>query len=103
MKDKKVGIIGVGNVGSTIAYSLATKGICDYILLKDIRENFTKAIALDISQAASLVSSNTTVKAVEKDSEFKNCDIVVITAGVARKPGIRITSYNVCYTKLLRN
>jgi malate dehydrogenase len=88
LKDKKVGIIGVGNVGSTIAYSLATKGICDYILLKDIRENFTKAIALDISQAASLVSSNTTIKAVEKDSEFKDCDVVVITAGIARKPGM---------------
>ncbi len=88
MKDKKVGIVGVGNVGSTIAYSLATKGICDSILLKDIRDNFTKAVALDISQAASLVSSNTTVKAVQKDSDFKDCDVVIITAGIARKAGM---------------
>ena len=39
MENKKVGIIGVGNVGSTLAYSLASKGICSSIVLKDIREN----------------------------------------------------------------
>ncbi|XPV69559.1 MAG: malate dehydrogenase [Halarcobacter sp.] len=88
MKGSKVGIVGVGNVGSTLAYALATKGVCDYILLKDIRGNFTKAMALDISQAASSVSSKTLIFAVEEDSEFKDCDVVVITAGVARKPGM---------------
>lgn len=88
LKDKKVGIVGVGNVGSTIAYSLALKSICNTILLKDIRENFTKAMALDISQAASSVDSKTIIKAVKEDCDFKDCDIVVITAGVARKPGM---------------
>lgn len=88
MKDTKVGIIGVGNVGSTLAYSLATKGICNEVLLKDLRENFTKAVALDISQAASSVNSKTIIKAIDTDKDMKNCDIVVITAGVARKPGM---------------
>lgn len=88
MKSTKVGIVGVGNVGSTLAFSLAKKNICDYILLKDLRANFTKAMALDVSQAASSENSKTIISAVEKDSEFRDCDIVVITAGVARKPGM---------------
>ena len=54
---KKVGIVGIGNVGSSIAYNLALKNICNKILLKDLREDFTKAIALDISQAISSVNS----------------------------------------------
>ncbi|WP_418179322.1 malate dehydrogenase [Aliarcobacter lanthieri] len=88
MSYKRVGIVGVGNVGSSIAYNLALQNICDEILLKDIREDFTKAIALDISQAIASINSKTTIKAICLDSEFKNCDIVVITAGVARKPNM---------------
>lgn len=88
MSYKRVGIIGVGNVGSSIAYNLAFQDICDEILLKDIREDFTKAIALDISQAVSSINSKTTIKATYTDEEFKDCDIVVITAGVARKPNM---------------
>lgn len=88
MKSIKVGIVGVGNVGSTLAFSLAKSGICDYILLKDIRENYTKAIALDISQAASSINSKTIIEAVDEDKNFKDCTIVVITAGIARKPGM---------------
>lgn len=88
MKYKKVGIVGVGNVGSTIAYNLALKNLCDEILLKDLRTDFTKAMALDISQAASSINSKTLIQAITKDEEFKACDIVVITAGVPRKPGM---------------
>ena len=88
MKNKKVGIIGVGNVGSTLAYTLASKGICEKIVLKDIRENIVKAMALDISQAANAASSNTLVYAANDSSDLKNCDVIVITAGLPRKPGM---------------
>lgn len=88
MNNKKVGIIGVGNVGSTLAFTLASKNICSQILLKDIRENIVQAMALDISQSANAAKSNTIVKACIEDKEFKDCDIVVITAGVARRPGM---------------
>lgn len=88
MSYKRVGIVGVGNVGSSIAYNLAFQDICDEILLKDIREDFTKAVALDISQAISSINSKTTIKATCSDEEFKDCDIVVITAGIARKPNM---------------
>ncbi|NQY53727.1 MAG: malate dehydrogenase [Campylobacteraceae bacterium] len=85
---KKVGIIGVGNVGSTLAFTLASKNICDEIVLKDIRENIVEAMSLDVSQAAAAASSKTKVSGVVKASEFNDCDIVVITAGIPRKPGM---------------
>ena len=85
---RKVGIIGVGNVGSTLAFTLASKNICDEIVLKDIRENIVEAMSLDVSQAAAAASSKTKVSGVVKASEFNDCDIVVITAGIPRKPGM---------------
>ncbi|WP_321470072.1 malate dehydrogenase [Halarcobacter sp.] len=88
MKKKKVGIVGVGNVGSTLAFTLVMKNLCDCILLKDIRDNFTQAMALDISQAASCINSKTIVKAISNDEDFCDCDIIVITAGIPRKPNM---------------
>ena len=88
MNNKKVGIIGVGNVGSTLAFILATKNICKEIVLKDIRENIVQAMTLDISQAANAAKSCTKVTGTLVASEFNDCDIVVITAGVPRKPGM---------------
>lgn len=88
MNNKKVGIIGVGNVGSTLAFNLASKNICSEIVLKDVRENIVKAMALDISQSAHAANSLTNVTAAINADEFSDCDVVVITAGVARKPGM---------------
>ena len=85
MNRKKIGIVGVGNVGSNLAFLLATNKVCDEILLKDIREDFAKAVALDISQA--VCNKNVTVNACNGE-DFKDCDIVVITAGIARKPNM---------------
>ena len=88
MINKKVGIIGVGNVGSTLAYTLAHKGICSSIVLKDIRENIVEAMALDISQSSNAARSHTTVHPAKSAQDLKGCDIIVITAGIPRKPGM---------------
>lgn len=88
MNKKRVGIIGVGNVGASLAFNLATKNICKSILLKDLRANIVEAMALDISQSANAAKSSTTVEATLKNEEFKDCDIVVITAGIPRRPGM---------------
>lgn len=88
MNKKRVGIVGVGNVGATLAFTLATKDICSSILLKDQRENITQAMALDISQATNAANSKTVIHACLSDEEFNNCDVIVITAGVARKSGM---------------
>lgn len=88
MNNKKVGIVGVGNVGSTLAYTLASKGICTSIILRDIRENIVQAMALDISQAANAAKSHTVVKAATSGKDLEGCDVVVITAGLPRTPGM---------------
>ena len=88
MINKKVSIIGAGNVGSTLAYTLANKGICSSIILKDIRDNIVQAMALDISQSANAAKSHTVVHAARDGKDLENSDVVVITAGVPRKPGM---------------
>ena len=88
MNKKRVGIVGVGNVGATLAFTLATKNICSSILLKDVRENIVQAMALDISQATNAAKSETIIHACLSDEEFKDCDVIVITAGIARRPGM---------------
>lgn len=88
MIHKKVGIVGVGNVGSTLAYTLASKGICSHIVLKDIRENIVQAMALDISQSANAAKSHTIVTAAQSAQDLQGCNLIIITAGLPRKPGM---------------
>ncbi|MCT7547342.1 malate dehydrogenase [Aliarcobacter butzleri] len=88
MNNKTIGIIGVGNVGSTLAFILATNNICSNILLKDIKNNISQAMTLDISQAMQETNSNTKITACLNNEDFKDCDIIIITAGIARKPNM---------------
>ena len=88
MKGTKVGIVGAGNVGATVAYSLAMKGVCHEIILRDNNEARAKGMALDMSQAANAARSHTVVTVANKMSELTDCDVVVITAGSPRKPGM---------------
>jgi malate dehydrogenase len=85
---KRVGIIGAGNVGATVAYSLAMLGSCHEIILRDNKIDVARGKALDMSQAASAVRSHTVVKVAEEMSELVNCDVVVVTAGSPRLPGM---------------
>ncbi|WP_185864487.1 malate dehydrogenase [Blattabacterium cuenoti] len=85
----KITIVGSGNVGSSCASFLAQKNIVDQIVLLDIRKNFSEGKSLDISQMISLTDSSTELIGVTNDySQSKNSDIVVITCGVTRKPGM---------------
>ncbi len=88
MKDTRLGIVGAGNVGATVAYSLAMKGICHEIILRDNNLDRAKGMALDMSQAANAARSHTVVSVANDMSELTDCDVVVITAGSPRKPGM---------------
>lgn len=88
VKGKRVGIVGAGNVGSTIAYSLAMLGSCHEIILRDNKIEIAKGKALDMSQAAAAVRSHSTVKVAETMADLTDCDVVVITAGSPRLPGM---------------
>ncbi len=85
---KRVGIVGAGNVGSTVAYSLAMHGSCHEIILRDNKIEIARGKALDMSQAASAIRSHTVVSVAEEMSDLKDCDVVVVTAGSPRLPGM---------------
>ncbi len=85
---KRVGIVGAGFVGSTVAYSLAMQGACHEIILRDNKIEIARGKALDMSQAASAVRSHTVVSVAEDMSQLTNCDVVVVTAGSPRLPGM---------------
>ena len=87
-KGKKVSIIGAGNVGATVAYSLAMRGICHEIVLRDRDIDVARGKALDMSQAANAARMHTIVSVAEDASDMADSDVVVITAGSPRKPGM---------------
>jgi malate dehydrogenase len=85
MINRKVGIVGVGAVGATAAYTLAIDGTCNEIVLFDIAPGVAKGKAIDIAQASYYTKTQTDIYAADDISDMKDCDIVVITAGVPRK------------------
>ena len=87
-KGKRVGIVGAGNVGSTVAYSLAMLGSAHEIILRDNKIDIAKGKALDMSQAASAVRSHTVVTVAETMEDLTDCDVVVVTEGSPRLPGM---------------
>lgn len=85
----KVTIVGAGNVGATCADAIAFKRIASEIVLLDIREGFAEGKALDIMQTQTTLGFNTKVVGVTNDySKTANSDVVVITSGIPRKPGM---------------
>jgi len=84
----KVSIIGAGNVGSIVAYSLAMQGLAHEIILVDRDTDRAKGKALDMSHAASAVRSHSIVRAASTYEDIKGSKVVVITAGFPRKPGM---------------
>lgn len=83
-KRRKIAILGTGNVGATIAYTLAFSGICSEIVLVDINKEKAEGEALDIAQCAACEPSVKVWSGEYKD--VKGSDIVVVTFGIARKP-----------------
>jgi len=84
----KVSVIGAGNVGATVADTLAQNEVCNEVVLLDIKENFADGKALDMWETAPIRLSDTQITGVTNNYEATaNSDIVVITSGVPRKPG----------------
>lgn len=84
-KKRKIAVLGTGNVGATVAYTLIQQGVCSEIVLVDINKEKAEGEALDLTQCAAAVPS---VKVWSGEYEdVKDSDIVVVTFGVGRKPG----------------
>ncbi|MCB9362288.1 malate dehydrogenase [Candidatus Woesearchaeota archaeon] len=83
----KIGVVGAGNVGSTVAFYAALQGLGD-IALVDISGDMAAGKALDIQQAVPSLGTEVIVKGGDDYAALRGADIVVITAGVPRKPGM---------------
>ena len=84
----KVTIVGAGNVGATCANVLAHEDICNEVVLIDIQGNMAKGKALDMWQQAPVDGYSTRVTGGDDYALTANSDIVIITAGIPRKPGM---------------
>jgi len=84
---KKVSVIGAGNVGATTAQFVVQSGIADVVLF-DVADGLPQGKALDLAEACPLWNSPSTIIGTRDYTDTNNSDIVVITAGLARKPGM---------------
>jgi malate dehydrogenase len=85
----KVSVIGAGNVGATCAEVIAHHELANEVILLDIKENFAEGKALDIWETAAVNMYDTRVKGTTSDySKTADSDVVVITSGLPRKPGM---------------
>lgn len=85
--DKKVTVVGAGNVGATAAQRLAEKELCDVVLI-DIVEGVPQGKALDLTEAAPIEKHDARLIGSNVYDDSKDSDIVIITAGIPRKPGM---------------
>ncbi|MBT8358020.1 MAG: malate dehydrogenase [Desulfobacterales bacterium] len=85
--DKKVTVVGAGNVGATAAQRLAEKELCDVVLV-DIIEGVPQGKALDLTEAAPIEKHDAHLTGTNGYELSKGSDIVIITAGIPRKPGM---------------
>ncbi len=83
----KISLIGAGNIGGTLAHMIVKENLGDVILF-DVEEHKAKGKALDISQAITLNYSDMSIIGTCKYQDIANSDVIVVTAGVARKPGM---------------
>ncbi len=87
MARKKVTVVGAGNVGATTAHRLADKELCDVVLV-DIIEGMPQGKALDLAQSGPVEGYDCKLTGTNGYKETANSDVVVITSGIARKPGM---------------
>jgi malate dehydrogenase, NAD-dependent len=86
----KITVVGAGNVGATCAHEVARKNLCNEVVLVDVREGVAQGKALDMWQTAPIQGFSTRVTGVGPDGYDKTAgsEVVVITAGLPRKPGM---------------
>lgn len=87
MKRKKIALIGAGNIGGALAYLAAIKELGDIVLF-DVVDGMPQGKALDISHSIPVLASSVSIKGTNSYSDIKDADVCIVTAGIARKPGM---------------
>ena len=84
---KKITLIGAGQIGGTLAHLIALKELADVVLF-DVATGIAKGKALDIAQSSPVHGFNVDLSGTDNYEDTKNSDVIIITAGVPRKPGM---------------
>ena len=85
--EKKITLIGAGQIGGTLAHLIAMKELADVVLF-DVAAGLAKGKALDIAQSSPVNGSNVNLIGTDNYEDTKNSDVIIVTAGVPRKPGM---------------
>jgi len=84
----KISLIGAGQIGGTLAHLIGTKELVDEVVLFDVSSGIAKGKALDIAQSSSVDGFNVKFSGTDDYKDIKDSDVVIVTAGVPRKPGM---------------
>src|SRR5579859_38739 len=87
MARNKIALIGAGNIGGTLAHLAALKGLGDIVLF-DVVEGVPQGKALDLSQCGPVEGFDANLKGTNDYADIAGADVIIVTAGVARKPGM---------------
>ena len=85
---KKISLIGAGQIGGTLAHLIGVKELVEEVILFDINSGIAKGKALDIAQSSSVDGFNVKFSGTDDYKDIKDSDVIIITAGVPRKPGM---------------
>ena len=85
---KKISLIGAGQIGGTLAHLLGIKEVVSEVVLFDVASGVAKGKALDIAQSSSVDGFNVKFLGTDNYNDIQNSDVIIITAGVPRKPGM---------------
>ena len=85
---KKISLIGAGQIGGTLAHLISIKELVEDVVLFDVAEGVAKGKALDIAQSTSVDGFNINLIGTNNYEDTKNSDVIIITAGIPRKPGM---------------
>ena len=84
---KKIALVGAGNIGGTLAHLIGLKELGDIILI-DVADGMPQGKALDLAQSSTIEFFNSNIKGSTNYKEMKNADVVIVTAGFQRRPGM---------------
>ena len=84
---KKISLIGAGQIGGTLAHLICIKELADVVLF-DVAKGIAKGKALDIAQSTSVDGYDINLSGTSNYEDIKNSDVIIITAGIPRKPGM---------------
>ena len=85
---KKISLIGAGQIGGTLAHLIGLKELVNEVVLFDVASGLAKGKALDIAQSSSVDGFNVKFSGTDNYGDIKGSDVIIITAGVPRKPGM---------------